>query len=161
MTIGCFATFSRIVWWITPLENHQFRILWCHPRTFAPVLIALGLISALGQLIGSYFFVTTYGNMYVTSREFICDITCKEVPHGSMAALNATRIALILQSAIIVIFVVVGTRFAIVSRRWRDRSLPYAPHLGANWSRLNWAVYSAVIAILVGLTRGGYHETYC
>jgi hypothetical protein len=153
MAIGCVSTFGRIIWWITPLDSHQFRLLWCHPRAFAPVLMLLVLVSAILQLGGAYSLVTTL--LKVDGVEFAADgITFVGPPDSSIqywvdVAANLVRSGLVLQIAVLGSFVVVSTRYILISRRWMDRTLVYAPRPGANWRVLSWTVYTAVILIIV------------
>jgi hypothetical protein len=133
VAIGCFVTFGRIVWWVTPPDSHQFRLVWCSTRFVVPALVISGLISALIQLMGACFFVTTYRESHL----------------GIFPALNAVRIGLTLQLVVLVIFAVVGMRFIYVSRRWINQPLAFSPRPGSNWSWLIWAVCMAIAAIIV------------
>jgi hypothetical protein len=113
----------------------------------------LVLVSAILQLGGAYSLVTTL--LKVDGVEFAADgITFVGPPDSSIqywvdVAANLVRSGLVLQIAVLGSFVVVSTRYILISRRWMDRTLVYAPRPGANWRVLSWTVYTAVILIIV------------
>jgi glucan phosphoethanolaminetransferase (alkaline phosphatase superfamily) len=124
------------MWWITPLDHHQFRLLWCHPRVLAPMLMTVGILSAVVQFIGACFLVSGYKDYYTSGYQ--TDI-----------ALNATRSGLAVHLAVLTAITIIGLRYILVSRRWIDRSPSYALRPGANWRLLSWTIYAALIAVVV------------
>jgi hypothetical protein len=156
MAIGCVSTYGRIVWWITPLDSHQSRLLWCSPRFFAPVLITLGFISAVSQLGGACSLVTTLLTSSTSNIAALADdgVTW-EVPESFHTqywvdtAVNLIRSGLVVQLAILGAFIVISTRYILISRRWIKRTLAYAPRPGASWRMLSCTVYGAVVLMIV------------
>lgn len=142
MAAACYATFGRLLWWITPLDGHNFRTLWCCPRLVTPFFICFDLGSFFIQLLGA----GAVGAAYTTKTLPVVDRQDK-----IRTGLGILRCGFALQLICFSIFVVVGIRFLWVSLRWAGRPLRYQAPLGANWIRLNWAVNLATIAITVSL----------
>ena len=134
--MACYATFSRIVWWVTPQDTLQIRQLWCPPRFVALSFILPCLFSAFVQLLGA----STVGAAYASRT--------------STASLRQTgyialKIGLGMQLVVFGTFAIVGIRFLFLSRRWTDRSMPYTPRPGAPWRWLNWSIQLVATVITV------------
>jgi hypothetical protein len=137
---ACYATFGRILWWITPRESHNTQTLWCPSRLVTPLFIGFDLGSFFIQLLGAGAVGTAYASK---------TLTAEDRQSKTKTGLAALKIGFTLQLICFGLFVLIGTRFLYVSRRWAGRPLQYLPPKGANWPRLNWAVNLAAVAIVV------------
>lgn len=140
MAAACYATFGRLLWWVTPPERHHLRTLWCSARFVTPLFICFDLGSFFIQLLGAGAVGTAY-----TSKTLTPAAQQDKIRTG----LAALKLGFALQLGCFGLFFVIGTRFLCVSRRWAGTPLCYAAPSGANWTRLNWAVNVAAIAITV------------
>lgn len=140
MAAACYATFGRLLWWITPPDSHNFRTLWCSGRLVTPFFICFDLGSFFIQLFGASAIGTAY-----SSR----NLTAEDRQDGISRGLGILKFGFTLQLVCFAFFVVIGTRFLYVSRQWRGKALYYPAPLGAKWIHLTWAVNLATIAITV------------
>lgn len=140
MAAACYATFGRMLWWLTPPESRCVRVLWCPSRFVAPFFVLFDLGSFFIQLLGAGVVGTVYS---------IEHLSVEERQDRTKTGLAALKLGFALQLVCFGLFLVVSTRFLFVSRRWVTRPLRYTAPLGASWARLNWAVSAATIAITV------------
>jgi hypothetical protein len=77
----------------------------------------------------------------------ICQLNSDK--RGQELGISALKLGFALQLVCFGMFVVVSTRFLLVSRRWIRRVLRYSAPAGASRSQLNWAVNIATPAITV------------
>jgi hypothetical protein len=77
------------------------------------------------------------------------DLSAEQRQERARAGHSALKLGFALQLVCFGMFVVVSTRFLLVSRRWTRRVLRYSAPAGASWSQLNWAVNMATLAITV------------
>ncbi len=141
MAAACYATFGRILWWITPPECHCSRLLWCPTRLVTPFFVLFDLGSFVIQLLGAGAVGTAY-----SSR----DLSAEQRQERARAGKGALVLGFALQLICFSMFVVVSTRFLVVSRYWSGQVLRYSAPSGVSWTRLNWAVNLATLAIAVG-----------
>jgi hypothetical protein len=140
MAAACYATFGRVLWCVTPLGCHNVRTLWCSARFATPIFIGFDLGSFFIQLLGA----GTVGTAYTSKT-----LSAEDRQSKTRTGLAALKLGFALQLVCFGMFILVGTRFLYVSRRWAGKPLPYAVPKGANWARLNWAVNLAAVAITV------------
>jgi hypothetical protein len=137
---ACYATFGRIVWWVTPPKSLRFSVLWCPTRFVTPFFVLFDLSSFFIQLLGASAVGTAYSSE---------ELSAEQRDDQAKAGLAALKLGFALQLVCFGLFAVVGTRFLAVSRYWTQRPLRYTAPLGANWTLLLWAVNAATIAITV------------
>jgi hypothetical protein len=133
---ACYATFSRIIWWVTPQERRQIRLLWCPLQFVAPISIGLVLIASLFTLIGAGIAATTY----------LKESLLEKLPQEGLALL---QMGLILQLVGLLTFSSIAIQFMLVSRHWMDISPPSAAHLRVGWRGLGWTVITAILLLTV------------
>jgi hypothetical protein len=151
MAAACYATFSRIVWWVTPPESHRFTLLWCPTRLITPFFILFDLGSFFIQLLGASAVGSAYSSKTLSAEKR------KERVEAGLAAL---KLGFALQIVCFAVFAVVGARFLFVSRRWTTRILRYPAPPGANWTQLSWTVNAATMAITVSIYLYLYYANY-
>lgn len=144
MAAACYTVFGRIVWWVTPQESRRVRLLWCPTRYVAALFVLVDTGSFLVQLLGAGAVGAAYSNHALSAHDR------QERARTGRAAL---KLGIGVQVACSGAFTVVATRFLVVSRRWVGRSLPYAAHPGASWTRLTWAVNASSLLLMVRPSR--------
>ncbi|KAH8698076.1 RTA1 like protein-domain-containing protein [Phaeosphaeriaceae sp. PMI808] len=140
MAAACYATFGHLLWWVTPLDSHNVRTLWCSARIVTPLFICFDLGSFFIQLLGAGAVGTAYASK---------NLSAGDRQEKIRTGLIALKIGFASQLICFGMFVIIGTRFLYVSRRWAGKPLRYLAPPGSNWTRLNWAVNLAIIAITV------------
>ena len=141
MAAACYATFGRILWWIAPPESHSFRLLWCPTRLVTPFFVLFDLGSFGIQRLGAGAVGTAY-----SSR----DLSAEQQQERARVGNGALTLGFVLQLICFSMFVAISMRFLVVSRRWGSHVPCYSAPSGVKWTRLNWAVNLATLAIAVG-----------
>ncbi|KAF2651334.1 RTA1-domain-containing protein, partial [Lophiostoma macrostomum CBS 122681] len=136
---ACYATFGRIVWWVAPVTERSFRVLWCPPRFITIFFVAFDLGSFFIQLIGA---------SSVGSASLDKSLGASERDKRTRDGQSILKFGLVLQLICFGIFTVIGIRFIAISRRWSEIPLRHgAPHV--QWQRLNWTVNISAFLIMV------------
>lgn len=140
MAAACYATFGRLLWWVTPPESHNVCTLWCPSRFVTPLFVAFDIGSFLIQLLGAGAVGTAYASKSLSGMER------RDKIHSGTAAL---KLGFTLQLICFGLFLIIGARFLYVSRRWAGKPLRYTASVQHKWARLNWAINAATLAITV------------
>lgn len=141
MAAACYATFGRLLWWVTPPESHNIRTLWCPSRFVTPLFVAFDIGSFLIQLLGAGAVGTAYASKSLSGTE----------RHNKIqSGIAALKLGFTLQLICFGLFIVIGARFLYVSRCWTGKPLRYTAPAQHKWARLNWAINAATLAITVG-----------
>jgi hypothetical protein len=141
MAAACYAAFGRLLWWVTPLESQNLRTLWCPARFITPLFITFDLGSFFIQLLGA----GAVGTAYTTKG-----LSTQDRRDKIQSRVAALKLSFTLQLICFGLFFIIGGRFLYISRRWAEKPLGYSAPTGPKWTRLNWVVNAATLAITVG-----------
>ncbi|KAF2022237.1 RTA1-domain-containing protein [Aaosphaeria arxii CBS 175.79] len=136
---ACYVTFGRIVWLVAPRDERNFKTLWFPPRFVSIIFVLFDIGAFLIQLSGA---------TELSSAVIQDDISAKEAADKTRRGVTILRVGLILQLICFGLFVIVGSRFIIISRRWTDRPLQYDVP-STRWQRLNWTTNAAATVIMI------------
>jgi hypothetical protein len=142
MAAACYATFGRLLWWVTPVESHNVRTLWCPARFVTSLFVSFDLGSFFIQLLGAGAVGTAYASK---------SLSTKDRQDKIQSGVATLKLGFSLQLICFALFVVVGARFLYVSRRWAGKPLRYSGPSQPNWTQLNWVINAATFAITVRL----------
>jgi len=137
MAIGCQSTFSRLVWWVTPLDSQHFSVLWFPFQYLNTASTVLGLLPFFVQLLVLSILWSSYStNNFIKRRQLAHD---------------ALEVGVVMQLGVLVTFAIVVVRFLIVSRKWIGQPVPFAPSSDTNWVRL--LRINSVATFLINVSR--------
>lgn len=129
--------FGRIVWFITPKDYLNFGGLWFWPKAITPFFIILDFSAFIIQLFGAGKITNAYNSN-------MSDVDVRNAIYYGRTILAA---GLIVQVVCFGLFAIIGTRFFLISRDWKETG-EYASKLN-RWRKVNLAVNLAATLILV------------
>ncbi|KAF2837052.1 hypothetical protein M501DRAFT_1033240 [Patellaria atrata CBS 101060] len=139
LSVACFQTFRRLVWWITPNELRHVRCIWFPvQRSTIPVaLIYIG--SSIGQFVG----VMRYKEAYDKPIDEPWQMW-DALWHGA----HCISVGLILPLITFFIIAALTIRFAWISRGWTNSSSPTCTY-DARWRRVFWLSNVSMCLLMV------------
>jgi hypothetical protein len=131
--------FGRIVWFITPKDYLNFGGLWFWPRAITPFFVTFDTIAFIVQLFGAGKITNAYNSN-------MSDVDVRNAIYYGRTILAA---GLVMQVVCFGIFAIIGFRFFLISRDWKETG-EYASKLN-RWRKVNLAVNISAFLILVRL----------
>ena len=128
-------TFGRILWYVTPSNQRNFRTLWLPAGWVAPLFVLLDMGAFFIQFLG----VAAAASAYTEKKD---EATQKA---DIDKAVGVLQFGLVLQLACFGVFAFIGSRFIFISRKWPGVGID--PH--PTWRRLAWTVNVAATIIMV------------
>ena len=139
LAAGCYMTFGRIIYWVTPVAHRGFKNIWAPVRFVALFFITFDMLSFFIQIIGVFVLIAhlTRGDSTVDQRSRTLKMTY-----------NILRVGFIMQIITFSFFLLISLRFMFVSKTWR-----YVWPNGASgsWRKLAWTVTGSAVLITVSI----------
>lgn len=137
---ACYMVFGRLIWLVTPATWRGFRSLWVPARWITPIFVTLDLLSFFIQLAGLGSVASAH------SPNISAEESQKRLENGT----STLKTGLIVQLFGFGIFTVIGLRFVVVSRKWKNDW----PDDGGRWRRCVWVINICCALIMVSLNDG-------
>ncbi|MCJ1476129.1 hypothetical protein MMC13_004794 [Lambiella insularis] len=135
LAAGCYMTFGRIIYWVTPENRRGFRQVWIPARFVTMIFICLDMLSFTIQCIGIFFLIAKLSNS---------DRTSDQQNQYIKTTYNILRVGFIMQNIVFGVFTIVVLRFMFASKAWKFDW----PESGSNkWRTLGWSVVIAAFLI--------------
>ena len=138
LAAGCYMTFGRMVYWVTPETKRTFRNIWAPARFVALIFTFLDAFSFFIQCLGVLYLIATF------SRR---DLTIPQQENALRITYAVLQFGFIMQTSVFGIFSIIAFRFMIASNAWGNEW----PDPG-RWRKLGWAVVVASLLVTVRYT---------
>ncbi|KAL9060036.1 MAG: hypothetical protein Q9162_000886 [Coniocarpon cinnabarinum] len=124
---------SRLIWFITPHSRLDWHLTGLPPRFIGIIFVALDFFALVIEILGSA--------TYLGKND---DDSDKQTTSNTLA------FGLVVQAAIIILFLAVCTIFAVKGKRWNALTIwKVEPNVRSQWQRLLYAIIAANALILL------------
>ena len=135
LAAGCYMTFGRMVYWVTPESKRIFRYIWAPARYVTLIFTFLDAFSFFIQCLGVLYLIVTFSkhNLTILQQE-----TALRITYGVL------QFGFVMQTSVFGLFAIIAFRFMIATNSWMNDW----PDTG-RWRRLGWGVVVASLLVTV------------
>ena len=137
LAAGCYMTFGRIIYWVTPVSHRGFKKIWVPVRFVALLFITFDMLSFFIQCIGIFVLIAHL------TRE---DSTVDQRSRTLRMIYNILRVGFVMQIITFGFFMLISLRFMFVSKTWR---YDWPNGASGTWRKLAWTVTGSAALITV------------
>ncbi|MCJ1416414.1 hypothetical protein MMC32_002749 [Xylographa parallela] len=135
LAAGCYMSFGRIIYWVTPENRRGFRQIWVPARFITIIFTTLDMLSFSVQCIGIFFLIGKLSNQSQTADQ---------QTQAVKTTYDILRVGFIMQNVVFGVFMLVAFRFMFASKAWKFDW----PEAGSNrWRSAGWAIVAAAFMI--------------